>query len=336
MAEPDGFRAAHLRPADLVQRASVARRFYLEGQSKLEIADELGLNRWKVARMIEEARRSGLVHIEIRLPAAIDAELSDRLAHAYGLRRAIVLDTPDDPSSQLRADLGQVAAALLSEIAGPNDVIGLAWGRTLGAMTAALGDLPRCAVVQLTGAVSAVSVDENSQELVRRVAEVTGGTPYPIYAPMVVSDRATAAALRSQREVAEALDWHSRVTIAVVAVGSWEPPDSQLYNYLAPADRDRLYEAGVRAEVCASFISREGSEVPTDLRDRIIAITGDKLRKIPEIVVVAGGAIKAGAIGSVLRGGFATTLVTDVAVARHLLEAEPHPAHHNDGTASPV
>src|SRR3954468_22015772 len=123
MAQPKSSARQRLRPADLVQTASVARRFYLQGQSKVEIAEELGLNRWKVARMIEDARRSGLVHIEIRLPAAIDAELSDVLAQAYGLRRAIVVDTPDDPSSQLRADLGQVAAALLSEIAGPNDVI---------------------------------------------------------------------------------------------------------------------------------------------------------------------------------------------------------------------
>ena len=323
MAQPASSPRRRLRPADLVQTASVARRFYLQGQSKVEIADELGLNRWKVARMIEDARRSGLVHIEIRLPAAIDAELSDQLARAYGLRRAIVVDTPDDPPEQLRTDLGRVAADLLSEIAGPHDVIGLGWGRTLVAMTAALADLPRCAVVQLTGAVSAVSVGENSQELVRRVAEVTGGTPYPIYAPMVLPDSATAAGLRSQREVAETLDWHPKVTIAVVAVGSWEPPDSQLYNYLSPTDRDPLYEAGVRAEICASFVSREGEEVPTDLRDRIIAITGDQLRKVPEIIAVAGGATKAGAIGSVLRGGFATTLVTDVAAARRLLDP-PH------------
>jgi len=330
MAQPKSSARQRLRPADLVQTASVARRFYLQGQSKVEIAEELGLNRWKVARMIEDARRSGLVHIEIRLPAAIDAELSDVLAQAYGLRRAIVVDTPDDPPAQLRTDLGQVAADLLSEIAGPNDVIGLAWGRTLVAMTTALADLPRCAVVQLTGAVSAVSVGENSQELVRRVAEVTAGTPYPIYAPMVLPDSRTAAALRKQREVAEALDWHANVTIAVVAVGSWEPPDSQLYNHMDPTDRDVLYEAGVRAEVCASFLSRAGEEVPTDLRDRIIAITGDQLRKVPEIIAVAGGATKAEAIGAVLRGGFATTLITDVAVARRLIAAAPHPLTDKD------
>jgi hypothetical protein len=37
------------RPAQLILIASVARRYYLEGKSKIEIAEELGLSRFKVA-----------------------------------------------------------------------------------------------------------------------------------------------------------------------------------------------------------------------------------------------------------------------------------------------
>ena len=36
------------RPAQLILIASVARRYYLEGKSKIEIAEELGLSRFKV------------------------------------------------------------------------------------------------------------------------------------------------------------------------------------------------------------------------------------------------------------------------------------------------
>ena len=38
------------RPAQLILIASVARRYHLEGKSKIEIAEELGLSRFKVAR----------------------------------------------------------------------------------------------------------------------------------------------------------------------------------------------------------------------------------------------------------------------------------------------
>ena len=44
---------------------------------------------------------------------------------------------------------------------------------------------------------------------------------------------------------------------------------------------------------------------------------------MPEIIVVAGGAEKRDAIHAVLRGGHATSLVTDKAVADHLLEHRP-------------
>ena len=59
-------------PAQAVLLASIARRYYLDGRSKVEIADEFGLSRFKVARLIEVARDSGLVRIEIRHQGDID------------------------------------------------------------------------------------------------------------------------------------------------------------------------------------------------------------------------------------------------------------------------
>jgi DNA-binding transcriptional regulator LsrR (DeoR family) len=44
------------RPAQLILIASVARRYYLEGRSKVEIAEELVLSRFKVARLLDTAR----------------------------------------------------------------------------------------------------------------------------------------------------------------------------------------------------------------------------------------------------------------------------------------
>ena len=104
------------RPAQLILIASVARRYYLEGKSKIEIAEELGLSRFKVARLLETARDSGLVHIEIADPDMIDVDLSARLQDAYDLHHAVVVDTPDENPTTLRERLGNAAAELLSEI----------------------------------------------------------------------------------------------------------------------------------------------------------------------------------------------------------------------------
>src|ERR1700739_3331505 len=65
------------RPSEVVLAARVARQFYIEGVSKVDIADQLGISRFRVARLLDSARESGLVRIEIGLPGgALDAGLS--------------------------------------------------------------------------------------------------------------------------------------------------------------------------------------------------------------------------------------------------------------------
>jgi DNA-binding transcriptional regulator LsrR (DeoR family) len=44
------------RPDDLVRAAQVARRYYLDQQSKIEIAAAMGMSRFQVARLLAVAR----------------------------------------------------------------------------------------------------------------------------------------------------------------------------------------------------------------------------------------------------------------------------------------
>src|ERR687890_438999 len=98
------------RPARLVLTASVARRYYLDNKSKVEIANELGISRFQVARLLDMARSSGLVRIEIADAGAIDLELSGRVQNAFRLKHAVVVDTPHDDDAFVRKHLGEAAA----------------------------------------------------------------------------------------------------------------------------------------------------------------------------------------------------------------------------------
>lgn len=312
-----------LKPAESVQAVTIARRYYFENLSKKEIGDEFGISRFKVSRVLDRAREAGLVRIEIGLPAAIDAELSDRLRRAFGLHYAIVITAPNEPDELLRAHLGEMAASLLTEVVVEGDVLGIGWGRSLNSMTAALRGLAHCTIVQLTGAIGSADVLENSIEMVRRVAAVSGGRAYPIYAPLVVDTPETADAIRRQPQVAEAFRLFDRLTKAVVAIGSWDPPDSQLRNGVDEFEREAMRSLGVRAEVCSTLVDDDGHAVAAELTVRQIAIGGDQLRRIPEVIAVAGGRAKAAAIRAVLIGGYVTSLVTDASVAQVLLDGVP-------------
>ncbi len=317
-------------PAELMQAAAIARRFYLEGKSKIQIADEFGVSRFKVARVLETALERDLVRIEIRVPAELDADRSDALRARYGLRHAVVVESPTESADTAGEDaaadpenLGEVAADLLGELVTEGDVLGLAWGRSTIHMAAALRRLPPCTVVQLTGVYDAGTADRGSVEAVRRAAEVAGGEAHPIYAPMLLPDPATAAALRSQTGISRAFEYFDKVTVAAVSIGSWEPGISTVHDMLSDSERAHYSSLGVAAEMSAHLFDAQGRRIGRDLGERCITVEAERLRRIPEVVAIAGGQRKADAIGAVLRSGLVTSLVTDTAAADHLLLGSP-------------
>ncbi len=307
-------------PARVVLTASVARRYYLDGRSKVEIAEEFGLSRFKVARLLDAARESGLVRIEIRHQGEIDVDLSARLQDRFGLQHSVVVDTPDDHAESLRGHLGRAAAQLLAEIITPQDVLGLAWARAVSAMARALPPLPGTPVVQLTGALSLPGEPATSVDVVREVASASRGAAHVFYAPFTVPDAATARALRGQPEVARAFAQLPLVTKAVAGVGLWKPGQSTLYDALSEEDRAELHRLGVCADVSGVFLSADGAAIRTELSERMIGIDAEQMRAIPEVVVIPYGTAKAPAVRAALRSGLVGGIVTHTALALSVLE----------------
>jgi DNA-binding transcriptional regulator LsrR (DeoR family) len=307
-------------PAAAVLAATVARRYYLDGVSKSEIADELGLSRFKVARVLDRARSSGLVRIELHYEGEIDLDLSVRLGTHLHLRRCLVIDSPDEDEPVLRTNLGKVAAGLLTEIIEPDDVLGLAWSRTLMAMRSSLRSLAPCAVVQLTGALSRPDVDEGSIELVRDVARIANGPAFCFYAPMIVPSAETAKSLRAQPEVAGAMRRFGDLTKAVLTIGAWEPRQSTVADALSASKYEDYQRLGARAELCGIQLDAQGQPLRTALSERVIAIGPDQLCAVPEIIAIAYGVPKVSAVRAAIQGGFATSLITHASLARELLD----------------
>jgi DNA-binding transcriptional regulator LsrR (DeoR family) len=310
------------RPSEVVLAARVARQFYLEGVSKVDIADRLGISRFRVARLLDSARESGLVRIEIGLPGgALDAGLSAELCSVFGLRHAFVFNFPEDGSSgglPLRQRLGEAAGQVLMDLIAPGDVLGLTWSRTLSGLTAALTQLPPCPIVQLTGAVPPPD-GRDLLELVRGVARVGGGTAHVFYAPMLVDDAATATAIRRQGDIAEAFGLIPSVTIAVVSIGAWSPGLSTIYDAVTPLERDALTALGVHAELAGVFIGADGRPLATPLDSRMIVTPAPLFTRVPFVLGVAYDAAKSPAVLAAIRGGLVHGLVTHTELAGRLL-----------------
>ena len=306
-------------PAELVLMASIARRHYMDGKAKTEIADEFGLSRFKVARLIDLARETGLVRIEIGRPGSIDVDLSVALQDEYDLRHAIVVDTPETESAALRRHVGKAAAELLSEVVTTDDVLGLGWARSLIAMRASLVSLAPAPVVQLTGALARPELDDSSVDLVRDVARISKGTAYYFYSPMLVPDAATAGMMLRQPEVARAFNQFSTVTKAVVGIGGWDPPASTLYDALTPSERKMLMKSEVCADVSGVLLDVGGRPLDGPPTDRMVCISAPELLHIPEVIGLVYGPEKAPAARAAIGGGYVNGIVTHTACAQALL-----------------
>jgi DNA-binding transcriptional regulator LsrR (DeoR family) len=305
---------------DVLLAIDVAERYYQRQQRKLTIADELGISRFKVARVLQRAVDEGIVRIIIEAPRQRSTELADQLRARYDLEHVVLVDTQSlRQEERLRGLLGRAAASLVMKLTTENDVLGMGWGRSVTSTAAAITALPRCPIVQLGGMAGAPGA--SSMEPLRMLSGVGRGTTYPLYAPLLLPDAATAAGLRKQPGIASTIAMFDRTTIGVVAVGSWDPPNSQLRVAFSLAEQRHMKEHGVRAEVCGVLLDEVGNPLLPEVSERTIAIGGEQLRRIPTVIAVAGGVSKTNAIHAVLLGRYATSLVTDIAVARELLQS---------------
>lgn len=312
--------------SDLILTGRVARGYYLEDKSKSDLALELGISRFRVARLLEAARRDGMVRIQVITPGPVDTELSARVQNQYGLRHAVVLDLTDEEPTALRLRLGQAAAELIVHIATADDVIGLAWARSLRGIGDAITHLPPCPAVQLTGALTGPD-GSDVLELVRRVARAGGGIPHVYYAPLVAGDVAAARALRRQPDVAKAAALVSQVTIAAVGIGGWSTGQSTIFDAIDPTARKSASALGVQAEISGALIDGHGQPVTSPLSQRIIGVTAAQLARIETVLAVAYGAGKAQPVQCALESGLVNALITDSGLARTLLGEERTTSH---------
>ena len=308
-----------------LEAAIVARRYYIDDMQKSEIADEFGISRFKVARLLEEARASGIVRIYVDMPTEVDLPLGEQLAHVSNIKRAIVVRAADESAQSVPALIGAAVADYLRSIVSSKDVLGISWGSTLTSVVDAVPSLASADIVQLVGGVRAGSMQVSGVELVRRLSEKTGSNAFPLHAPLLVRTAEMASNLRNDPALAETIERFRQLTVALVGVGSWDPPKSSLFSEFTPDERRSLLEAGAVADVCTIVLDADGVPIQSAALERAIGITVDELGAVPEVIAVAYGIDKVRALRAVLRSGIVKTVVTDSRTAEQLI-AESRPA----------
>jgi len=79
---------------------------------------------------------------------------------------------------------------------------------------------------------------------------------------------------------------------------------------------------GAVGDILGRHFDAYGRPIESPLAERIIALSLESLRTIPQVIAFAGGRRKADAILGALRGRYVHVLITDEATARLVLERQ--------------
>lgn len=311
---------------ELAVIAEIARMYYIEEMSQLDIANMLFFSKAKVSRALRIAREEHIVEFQINFPLKHSIALESELRRRFGLKEALVVtDLYDNQNTDISIKrIGEMAASYLDETLKDGDSIGVSWGRTMYQTVRQLkpSSPRRIQVLQLMGnCMDDYNLDIDVTTLTERMAQVFQGTAVRLYAPMHVNSDIVRKELLREPIIQKTMDKIRSVDYALTGIAdvSLDRPRSTWAGYLTENKKRELIKKGAVGYLCGYFLDKDGNKLSDPINDKIIGISFEDLKKIPHVIAVAGGIDKTHAIYAALKGKLIHCLITDSRIAEKLL-----------------
>lgn len=304
---------------------TVARMYYVQGETMDAIAHQLNVSRSTVSRLLKEARDRGLVRVTIVDPERPLGRMADLFQKYFNVQAHIVQVRPG-ASSVFRLDqVSRTAADLLAATVRDGDILGVAWGTTTSAIAAHLRprDLHGVTVIGLNGGANHQTTGlPYVGSILHRFAEAFNGQEQLLALPAFFDEPATRDAMWREQSTQHILSVRANCRIALFGVGGLNSElQSHVYasNYLSESDLRDLRDLGVVGDVCTVMLREDGSYRDIPLNGRATGMTPKELQRVPRRICVVTGLSKTAPILGALRAGVATDLVIDQETARTVL-----------------
>lgn len=301
-----------------------AELYYEEDKTQDEIGSILALTRWKVGRLLAQAKASGFIKIEIVHPRARRLPVERRLRETCGLADAIVVSGSGvDDQDELQSRTAQAAADYLATLRPVPRTLGISWGRTLDDVSRHLEDgwASGVDVVQINGGVSLNRRAGTAASTAVTMAQKAGGHATLLPSPAILERLETKRAIESDRAVAAVLDLAANADAYLFSAGAADASSVLVDSgYLTPDDVAELVGRGAVGDVVGRYVDASGAIVDERLDERTIGLPLESLRAAGLSIAVIAGAAKHAVADAVVSSGLCTVLVTDEETATYLIE----------------
>jgi deoxyribonucleoside regulator len=295
--------------------------FYNEGLSQIEIGKKMEMSRWKVGRVIKDARERGLITITINHPQADLTETEIKLAKKFGLKQAIVVEINEFSGNSPLDQIGAAGAQYLAAIVHRYRILGVTWGLTMSHVAKYLPRIEpaHLELAQIGGGIGTIEGTDNPA-LTTMLGQKMSANAHIIQAPIIVRNKSIRDTLFKENKIREALEIARKADIVMFGVGL-VTTESLLWQsgFLGSKEAARLKKAGAVGAICGRFFNDRGEQCWQALADRTIGLSLNELKKIKHKILIAVGKEKLQAIVGALKGNLVDVLIVDKKTADRLL-----------------
>jgi deoxyribonucleoside regulator len=299
-----------------------AELYYEENKTQDEIGSLLGLTRWKVGRLLTQARELGIVRIEIVHPRARKLSMERELRERFSLADAVVVPSPVDGSS-VNDLVAEAAADYLRALRPVPGILGVSWGRTVDAIAEHLpaGWARGVDVVQINGGVSLNRRAGSAASTAVTIARSGGGQATLLPSPAILEHKKTRLAIEADRTVAGVLERAARASAYLYSAGVADESSVLVDSgYLSRDDVALLVSRGAVGDVVGRYIDADGNIVDNELDGRTVGVSLDQLRSAAVAIAVISGESKHAIARAVVSSSLCSVFITDEATATAVLD----------------
>ena len=300
--------------------------YYETGATQSDIAQHLGISTPKVNRLLQMARRQGMVRISLHTPFQQLFDLEKRLEETFLIPEVVVLPSGTGDTQALLSVLGAAGARYLLEHLQDGDVIAIGGGTTVHALVEAVNPQRayRVDVVPIVGGVQGrVTTDVNF--LAAQLAERLAGRAFQLHSPAFAESPQQRQTLLNMKPIKDILNIARQANIALLGIGTVDPETSRFVQFTALSAEEMQQIADLYhgiGELLAIIYDLNGKPCAQPYADRVVGLTFEELRAIPLRIGLAGSLNKAAAIHGALSGGYLHTLITDETAAQSVMDLQ--------------
>lgn len=291
----------------------VAWYYYIEGYTQQEIGEYLSIPRLRVNRLLDKARKAGIIQFSDTLKV-IPSEIVEReLITQFGLKDAFVVPSPLN-EQDINESVAQAAAMYIHERLEKTGYINMGYGDTSSRILNHLANICEFPVnvVSLTGGVNYYLPNTRSS--------IFNAKLYLTPAPLLMASEDIVKAMEQEPSVKQIRHMATLAQMSIVGIGGVDSNATLLTNgTLNHSDVLLLSMQGAVGDMLCHFIDKDGNVIQSSLERRLMSTPLEQLKEMNNSIGVAGGSTKSEAILAALKGNYLDVLITDEATATNVL-----------------